>query len=90
MTDFVSRAPGLHGGNYVPLTVPEFQYAYAKFRAVLNSDKPGQPDFPKEYQDAVTGSVVPLPNTPFNRAWYAAGLTFEDDANASASASASQ
>jgi hypothetical protein len=36
---------GLHGGNYVPLTVPEFQYAYAEFRAVLNGDKLGRPDF---------------------------------------------
>jgi hypothetical protein len=80
MTDFASRAPGLHGGNYVPLTVPEFQYAYAEFRAVLNGDKPGRRDFPQIYQDAHTGDVVPLPDTPFNRAWHAAGMTFDDDA----------
>jgi hypothetical protein len=80
MIDFASRAPGLHGGNYVPLTVPEFQYAYAEFRAVLNGDKPGRPDFPAVYQDAVTGGVIPLPDTLFNRAWHAAGMTFDDDA----------
>jgi hypothetical protein len=80
MTDFASRAPGLRGGNYVPLTVPEFQYAYAEFRAVLNGDKPGRADFPTVYRDAATGSAVPMPDTPFNRAWHAAGMTIDDDA----------
>ena len=80
MSDSASRTPGLHGGNYVPLTLLEFQYAYALFGAVLNGDKLGRSDFPTVYQDAITGDVVPLPNTPFNRAWHAAGMTFEDEA----------
>ena len=80
MNDFTSRTTGLHDGNYVPLTLLEFQHAYALFGAVLNGDKLGRSDFPTVYQDAITGDVVPLPNTPFNRAWHAAGMTFEDEA----------
>jgi hypothetical protein len=52
----------------VPLTVPEYQYAYAEFRAVLNGDKLARPDFPTVIQDAATGKAVPLADTPFNRA----------------------
>jgi hypothetical protein len=29
-------------------------------------------------QDAVTGDVAPLEDTPFNRAWYTAGKLFDE------------
>jgi hypothetical protein len=35
---------------------------------------------PTEYHDAVTGAAKPVEDTPFNRAWIAAGKLFADEA----------
>ena len=35
---------------------------------------------PTEYHDAVTGAAKPVEDTPFNRAWFAAGKLFADEA----------
>ena len=70
------RVPGLHGGDFVPLTVVEFQNAYSTFLAVQSGETPSDP-LPKEYFDAPSGEVKAIEDTPFNRAWVTAGKTIE-------------
>ena len=41
---------------------------------------PRDPDFPTEYNDAITGKLQPLEDTPSSRAIYAAAKLFTDDA----------
>jgi hypothetical protein len=72
--------PGLDRGNYVALEIEEFRHAYDVFSASLDGLLPRDPDFPAEVQDAQTGLAVPLEDTPFNRAWFASGKLFVDDA----------
>jgi hypothetical protein len=37
-------------------------------------------DLETTYRDVFTGEAIPLPDTPFNRAWLTASARFEDDA----------
>ena len=74
----VHRVPGLHGGDFVPLTVEEFQNAYSTFLAVRSGEMPSDP-LPKEYFDAPSGEMKAIEDTPFNRAWVTAGKTIDDD-----------
>src|SRR6267154_5425471 len=67
-------------GEFLPLTVEEFRNGYATFSDGLDGKLPRDPDFPTEYHDAVTGSAKPVEDTPFNRAWIAAGKLFTDEA----------
>ncbi|WP_085937669.1 hypothetical protein [Enhydrobacter aerosaccus] len=71
-------------GEYVPLAVGKFRQAYALLIAGSNGEAPldgdPMPDLATAYSDPGTGEVVPLPDTPFNRAWVAAGRLFEDPA----------
>lgn len=71
--------PDLDKGDYVPLSSGEFRAAYDMFSAGLAGKLPFDPSFPTEYQHARTGVVTPLPDTPFNRAWYAGGKLFADE-----------
>jgi len=71
---------GIDGGEFVRLTVEEFRHGYATFDAAMEGELPPDPDFPTEVRDAVTGAATPVADTPFNRAWIAAGKTFTDDA----------
>ena len=45
----------------------------------LDGKLPRDPDFPTEYHDAVTGAAKPVEDTPFNRAWMAAGKLFANE-----------
>jgi hypothetical protein len=72
------RVPGLHGGDFVPLTVEEFQNAYSTFLAVRAGKLPSDP-LPEEYFDAPSGEMKAIEDTPFNRAWVTAGKTIDDD-----------
>ncbi len=65
-------------GEYVPLSVAKFRRAYALLVAGSNGEAPPEPDL--TYRDVTTGEAVPLDDTPFNRAWVAAGKLFEDEA----------
>jgi hypothetical protein len=67
-------------GEFVPLTVEEFRNGYATFSDGLDGKLPRDPDFTTEYHDAVTGAAKPVEDTPFNRAWIAAGKLFADEA----------
>src|SRR5258708_12698716 len=67
-------------GEFVPLTVEEFRNGYATFSDGLDGKLPRDPDFPTEYHDAVTGAARPVEDTPFNRAWIAAGKLFPYEA----------
>jgi hypothetical protein len=69
-----------HHREFVPLTVEEFRNGYATFSDGLDGKLPRDPDFPAEYHDAVTGAAKPVEDTPFNRAWIAAGKLFADEA----------
>ena len=71
-------SPGLGEGVFVPLTVSEFSEAYDAFGSTVADDLSPDPDFPTMYQDGRTGNATPLEDTPFNRAWYAAGKLFDD------------
>jgi hypothetical protein len=71
---------GLHKRDYVPLTLRELTAAYDTLRVGLAGELPHDPNFPTHYQHVVTGRATPLPDTPFNRAWYAAGKLFGDEA----------
>ena len=77
-------------GDFVPLTVEEFRNGYAMFSDGLDGNLPSDPDFPTEYHDAVTGTAKPVEDTPFNRAWIAAGKLFPMRPRGSASTSASR
>jgi hypothetical protein len=74
------RRDAIIGGDFVPLTVEEFRNGYATFSDGLDGKLPRDPDFPTEYHDAVTGTARPVEDTPFNRAWIAAGKLFSDEA----------
>jgi len=71
---------GLDKGDYVALTAEEFRAGYDTFSAGIAGELPVDPAFPTEYQDGRTGEATPLPDTPFNRAWYAASKLFTDEA----------
>jgi hypothetical protein len=73
------RRAAIASGEFVPLTSEEFREAYATFGDGLDGKLPRDPDFPTEYHDAVTGAARPLQDTPFNRAWIAAGKLFADE-----------
>jgi hypothetical protein len=74
------RRAAIGSGEFVPLTIGEFREAYATFGDGLDGKLSRDPDFPSEYLDAVTGAARPLQDTPFNRAWIAAGKLFADEA----------
>jgi hypothetical protein len=74
------RRAAIISGEFVPLTVEEFRNGYATFSDGLDGKLPRDPDFPTEYHDAVTGAAKPVEDTPFNRAWIAAGKLFADEA----------
>ncbi len=74
------RRAAIISGEFVPLTVQEFRNGYATFSDGLDGNLPHDPDFPTEYHDAVTGTAKPVEDTPFNRAWIAAGKLFTDEA----------
>jgi hypothetical protein len=73
------QPPGVLSGDYVDLTVEEFQEAYATLLNVEAGLLPCAPDFPSEVFDSVSQRPQPLPDTPFNRAWYTAGKLFDHD-----------
>ena len=70
--------PGLDRGDYVPLGFEEFRHGYDVFSAGIAGELPPDPTFPTICQDGGTGAATPMPDTPFNQAWYAAGTVFED------------
>jgi hypothetical protein len=74
------RRAAIISGEFVPLTIEEFRNGYATFSDGLDGKLPRDPDFPTEYHDAVTGGARPVEDTPFNRAWIAAGKLFTDEA----------
>lgn len=67
-------------GEFVPLGVEEFRHAYDVFSAGVAGELAPDPSFPAMYLDAATGAPGPLEDNTFNRAWYAAGKLFADDA----------
>lgn len=71
---------GSQRGDFVPLDVMEFQKGYATLLHGLAGLLPRDPDFPTEYNDAITGKLQPLEDTPSSRAVYAAAKLFTDDA----------
>jgi hypothetical protein len=71
--------PGVLSGDYVPLSVEEFQEAYATFLNVGAGLLPCAPDFPTEIFDSVSQRAAPFPDTPTNRGWYTAGALFDDE-----------
>ena len=73
------RRAAIISSEFVPLTVEEFRNGYATFSDGLDGKLPRDPDFPAEYHDAVTGAAQPIEDTPFNRAWIAAGKLFADE-----------
>ena len=75
-----SSVPGLSRGDYVALSLEEFRNAYDTFSAALAGELPRDPEFPTQYHDAHTGQAIRLEDTPFNRAWFAAGKLFNDPA----------
>ena len=72
--------PGLDRGEFVALTVAAFMEACDLFGAVMAGELPPDPDFPSVYQDGNTCKAESMDDTPFNRAWYAAGKLFDDPA----------
>ena len=72
--------PGSRKGDFVTLEVMEFQKGYATLLHGLAGLLPRDPDFPTEYNDAITGKLLPLEDTPTARAIYTAGKLFADDA----------
>src|ERR1700716_1335236 len=74
------RRAAIISGEFVPLTVEEFRNGYATFSDGVDGKLPRDPDFPTEYHDAVTSAAKPVEDTPFNRAWIAAGTLFTDEA----------
>ena len=74
-------ASGILSGDFVPLSVPEFQKAYSTAIHVVAGALPPDPTFP-------TGTVLELEgfptktlrDTPQDRAAYAAGATFTEGA----------
>lgn len=67
-------------GEFVPLGVEEFRHAYDVFSAGVAGELPPDPSFPTLFLDASTGAPAPLTDNAFNRAWYAAGKLFADEA----------
>jgi hypothetical protein len=69
---------GIDHGDFVPLSVSELKRWYETFNAGLDGQLPHDPDFPTEYQDALSGERMTLTDTPFNRAWFAVNKEIED------------
>ena len=61
------QPPGVLKGDYVGLTVEEFQEAYATLLNVSAELMPCAPDFPSEVFDSVSQRPTPFPDTPHNR-----------------------
>ena len=76
----VHRPTGSAGGEFVSLRMEEMRVAYATFVAALRGDDPPDEDFPGDYVDANTGETKPLRDTQSNRAWFATGKLFKDEA----------
>ncbi len=72
--------PGVHRGEFVPLSLEEMRVAYETFLDALEGRHPQDPTFPAVYLDANTGETKPVQDTPSNRAWHATGKMFEDEA----------
>jgi hypothetical protein len=72
--------PGVHRGEFVPLSLEEMRVAYETFLDALEGRHPQDPTFPPVYLDANTGETKPVQDTPSNRAWHATGKMFEDEA----------
>jgi hypothetical protein len=72
--------PGLDMGSFVALDAVEFRNGYATFLQGLSGTLPHDPDFPKEYQEALSCEMRPLADTPLMRATYAASKRFTDEA----------
>jgi hypothetical protein len=72
--------PGFQKGDFVPLDPIHFRNAYATYMQALVGMLPPDADFPTHIQDAKTGEATPMPDTPENRAMYAAAKRFEDPA----------
>lgn len=70
--------PGLDRGDFVPLSVMEFRRAYVLLQDGLDGLLPKDPDFPEFIQDAETGGPRAFEDTPFNRAWHAVAMHFDD------------
>jgi hypothetical protein len=71
---------GVHGGEFVALSMEEMRVAYVTFIDALNGRHPPDATFPAVYLDAKTGETKPMHDTPPNRAWHATGKMFEDEA----------
>jgi hypothetical protein len=71
---------GCQKGDFVALDTMEFQKGYATLLHGLAGLLPRDPDFPTEYNDAVTGKLQPLEDTPTSRAVHAAAKLFTDEA----------
>ena len=69
-----------HSADCVPLAAAAFARAYEVFQAALAGKLPAGFVMATEMRDAVTGEARALPDTPFNRAWIAAGNCFQDEA----------
>ena len=72
--------PGHRQGDFVPLQPEESRLAYATLLQSIAGMLPPDPTFPREYQDAASGEVRPMDDTPMARAVYAAGKLFDNDA----------
>jgi hypothetical protein len=72
--------PGVHPGEFLSLSMEEMRVAYVTFVNALRGGHPPNPTFPAVYLDANTGETKPMQDTPSNRAWYATGKMFEDEA----------
>jgi hypothetical protein len=72
--------PGVHRGEFVPLSMEEMRVAYVTFVDALRGGHSPDADFLAVYLDANTGETKPVQDTPSNRAWHATGKMFEDEA----------
>ena len=64
----------------MPLPVAKLQKAYVTVVQSLAGLLPADPTFPSIVFDAVSGKPQPFDDTPMNRAWYAGGKLFTDEA----------
>jgi len=75
---YVPSPSGLGAGDYLELSIDEFRNGYDTLSAGLGSRLPVDPEFPTTYLDGKTGMETVMPDSVFNRAWFAAGKLFED------------
>jgi hypothetical protein len=76
-----NHAPGVVSGDFVPLTIAEFQRAYSTAVHMLAGRLPPDPTFPTGAVSEVPGlPPKTLDDTPLNRAAYASGGTFSHPA----------